>query len=127
MQVEPVLEMAQAVRLHREWWCELCLVLQSLRCLVHRGPGASGVGFLLEARSKYLPPFIFFKKGFCGYLCLVYWCQPGDVGEQRMKGYCICEGKEGPSMGEGSAGCNEVVECEAVVAETGQQKCLAVT
>lgn len=60
MQVEPVLEMAQAVRLRREWWwwCELCLVLQ--RCLVHRGPGASGVGFLLEARSKYLPPFIFF-------------------------------------------------------------------
>lgn len=30
-------------------------------------------------------------------------------------------------MGEGSAGCNEEVECEAIVAETGQQKCLAVT
>lgn len=62
MQVEPALEMAQAVRLHRERCCELCLVLQSLRCLVHCGPGASGVGLQLEARSKYLlsPPIFFF-------------------------------------------------------------------
>lgn len=67
MQVEPALEMAQAVRLHRERCCELCLVLQSLRCLVHCGPGASGVGLQLEARSKYLlspPIFFFFKRAF---------------------------------------------------------------